>query len=431
MKKQKNKQNELTHYNSNEEDSKLFLDYLNELENGKEPSSADNDLRYSLNLQEKRLDENNIIKKVEITIEDGPIDLSKVESFIKVNDLHMISGKSKESYLNRVNSKVIGKKKEYINFYETILQAPKGQEAIADMDYSCLSCGSVSKISELIEGCPYCSTKFIMDELYPKVHNAYTIKDVPHGKNLTNEILKTMIPTGIFFAILTGIKNYPELVNNEISLIGYIILIIFSGALLGVIIGYLLFAMRMFLTVFYNAAKSIPLLFGIRGGKKKINNMCKKYFPDLNYQYFEGKAISLLKCILFSKNATDFVQYKNDSLPDGYENIVDVKYLGGIGVDSVNEIEENGIEKIEVNLRVFLENARYDGNKIYFTKDIAYMTMVHNRNNEIKKEFTISAVKCKSCGGSFNALREKNCIYCNTPYDAEIDDWVVTNLELK
>ena len=431
MGKQQSKQNELDRYNSNEQDRKLFLDYLNEWENGKEPTSADNDLRYSLNLQAKRLEENDLIKKVDISIEDGPIDLSKVESFIKVNDLHMISGKSKESYLNKVNSKVIGKKKEYINFYETILQAPKGQEAIADMDYSCLSCGSVSKVSELIKGCPYCSTKFIMDELYPKVHNAYTIKDMPHGDNLKKEILITMIPTGIVFAILTAIKRYPELVNNEISLIGYIFGIIFGGVLLGVILGYFLFAIRMLLSLFYNAAKSMPLLFGIRGWKKKINNMYKKYFPDLNYQYFEGKAISLLKCILFSKNATDFVQYKNDSLPYGYENIIDIKYLGGIGVDSVNEIEENGIEKIEINLRVFLENARYDGSKVFFTKDVANMTMIHNKNNDINKEFTISAVKCKSCGGSFNALREKNCSYCNTPYDAEIDDWAVTKIEFQ
>lgn len=427
MEKQKNKQNELDRYNSNEQDRKLFLDYLNDWENGNEPSSADNDLRYSFNLQEKRLEENDLIKKVEISIEDGPIDLSKVESFFKVNDLHMISGKSKTSYLKKNTSKAIGSKKEYLNLYETIIEAPKDQEAIANMDYSCLSCGSVSKVSELIEGCPYCNTRFIMDELYPKVHNSYTIKDVPHGKNFTKELLKTMIPTGIIFAILTGIKRYPDLVNNEMSLVGYILMIIFSGVLLGVTVGYLLFAMRMFLTVFYNAAKSIPLLFGIRGGKKKINNMCKQHFPGLNYEYFEGKAISLLKCIIFSKDATDFVQYKGNLLREDYKDIVDISYLGGMGVDEVNEIDEN----IEIKLRIYLENTRYDGNKIFFTKDIAYMTMVHNRNNEIKKEFTISAVKCPSCGGSFNALREKNCIYCNTPYDAEIDDWVVTNLELK
>ena len=155
--------------------------------------------------------------------------------------------------------------------------------------------------------------------------------------------------------------------------------------------------------------------------------MCKQHFPDLNYEYFEGKAISLLKCIIFSKDAPDFVQYKGNSLRKGYKDIVDISYLGGMGVDEVNEIDEN----IEIKLRIYLENTKYDGNKIFFTKDIAYMTMVHNRNNEIKKEFTISAVKCPSCDGSFNALREKNCIYCNTPYDAEIDDWVVTNLELK
>ncbi len=431
MEKTTSKKNTLDRYNSDEKYSKLFLDYLNEWQNfgdnGKEPSSADNDLRYSLNLQAKRLEENDLIKKVDISIEDGPTDLSKVESFIKVNNLHMISGKSKTSYLKKDTSKVIGNKKEYINLYETIIKAPKNQESIANMDYSCPSCGGVSKVGELIEGCPYCKTRFIMDELYPKVHNSYTIKDVPHGKNLTIELLKTMIPTGIIFAILTGIKRYPELANTEISLIGYIFWIIFSGVLLGVILGYFLFAIKMLGILFYNAAKSIPLLFGIAGGKKKINKMCKQYFPDLNYEYFEGKATSLLKCILFSKDATDFIQYKNNSLPEEYKNIVDISYLGGIGVE---EIKENDIN-IEIKLRIFLENTRYDNKKIFFTRDIAYMTMVHNKNNDINKEFTISAVKCPNCGGSFNALREKNCIYCNTPYKAELDDWLVTNLELK
>ena len=44
--------------------------------------------------------------------------------------------------------------------------------------YSCPNCGAVSTVRELLTGCPFCKTQFLMSELYPKITNYYD-----YGKN--------------------------------------------------------------------------------------------------------------------------------------------------------------------------------------------------------------------------------------------------------
>ena len=81
-------------------------------------------------------------------------------------------------------------------------------------------------------------------------------------------------------------------------------------------------------------------------------------------------------------------------------------------------------------LPITLKNARFDGSKVRLSEDVANMTMVHDRHTGVNTDFTISAVTCLSCGGSFNASKERNCSFCNTPFNAETEDWVVTELEI-
>ena len=422
-------------FRSNKLDSKLFLDYLKEWqewgETGKEPKYADNDLRYSLSLQENRLKKHGLAKKVKIDIEEGPIDLAKIDFGKPLNGMHMIAGKSETSYIKKGSSEVIGKRKKYISFYETIVKAPDDHEGVAKRNYSCPNCGSVSKVSELIDGCPYCNTKFTMGELYPKVHNSYILDGMPQGKSFNIEMLKTMIPVGVIVAIVFVVKNLKDVLSGESSPVWFFSETIITGVIAGVILGYFLFAIRMLGTLFYEGAKVIPLLFGATGGKKKVNKMSIDYFPNLNYEYFEGKALSLLRCVLFSDDPTEFVQYSGGPLSETYKNIVDVSYRGGMGVKEVKEVEADGKEKIQVSLRIFLENAKFDGEKVRLSREVANMTMVHDRHSRVDTGFTITAVTCRSCGGSFNAARERRCAFCNTPFNAEVDDWIVTELKIE
>ena len=98
-----------------------------------------------------------------------------------------------------------------------------------------------------------------MSELYPKVHNSYILKGLPQGKSVNKEMLKTMIPVGVIFAIILAVKGIKDLAVGEMGLIEYLISIIISGVIGGAVMGYFLFAFRMLGTLFYEAAKSIPL----------------------------------------------------------------------------------------------------------------------------------------------------------------------------
>ena len=43
--------------------------------------------------------------------------------------------------------------------------------------YCCPSCGAISTVRELVNGCPYCKARFLMPDLFPKVTNFYFYED--------------------------------------------------------------------------------------------------------------------------------------------------------------------------------------------------------------------------------------------------------------
>ena len=50
-------------------------------------------------------------------------------------------------------------------------------------------------------------------------------------------------------------------------------------------------------------------------------------------------------------------------------------------------------------LSEFLENVRVVGEKVRLSRDVANMTMVHDRHTKVNSGFTITAVSCRNCGG--------------------------------
>ena len=77
--------------------------------------------------------------------------------------------------------RIIGKFRKKEILYQTITFA---NEATVDgtEPCTCPSCGAVSQIKALFEGCPYCHTRFLMQDLYPKVANFYSIEDLSYSK---------------------------------------------------------------------------------------------------------------------------------------------------------------------------------------------------------------------------------------------------------
>lgn len=54
---------------------------------------------------------------------------------------------------------------------------------------SCPNCGAVSNVRELLNGCKNCKTRFIMDDLFPKVTNFYFVKTYSLANKSTKKVL--------------------------------------------------------------------------------------------------------------------------------------------------------------------------------------------------------------------------------------------------
>lgn len=177
------------------------------------PTSCNQDVAYALALQNNRLKNKGLKLQYDFTPRGHfgfscPLNKSWSDArFVNILDWRS-SSLLKKFYRN---NKTIYKKKRNCTFYQIITDA-KNFSVIGDEDYNCPHCGGVSKIKELIDGCPYCCTRFFMDDLYPKVTNYYFIDDIGgNEKEVKGDILK--------FVIITTILIYKVKLLNVLYLV--------------------------------------------------------------------------------------------------------------------------------------------------------------------------------------------------------------------
>ena len=119
--------------------------------------------------------------------------------------------------------------------------------------YCCPSCGAISRIKELMTGCPYCQTKFQISDLFPKVSNFYFYDD---DSSQVKKIKNIGIAAGILIFILAVIYSMMNVEHfNVMNIVGAV-----AGGAFG---GYAVFA---FSTIGYGICKGMqgviyPLFF--------------------------------------------------------------------------------------------------------------------------------------------------------------------------
>lgn len=260
-------------------------------------------------------------------------------------------------------------------------------------------------------GCQYCGTHFTVSEMYPKVTNFYTLDNTADRKLSLGRLWRlaagALIPAFLIalYIVLTEAGNG----FGMTFLISFIICF-----LLGIWFSPMIFSM----------IEYVPVSLGITGAKTKITSALKKYDESFSYDYFEGKALSLLRMIIFAEDLKDSVQYRGDELAPAYRDIVDMNYRGGL---NVTKIEKND-EYIEVTLKVYMKNIYFLKGKCRKKNDMMYVRMRHNCQWEVQPDFSIVKVACHSCGGSFDATKHRCCPYCQTEYNAGYDDWEVLEI---
>lgn len=406
-----------------------FEKFVAELEqfykDGKLPECGGQDMRYGLELQQKRLDESGLKMEYEF-IPRGQFECGG--GLIRGwKDAHYTSRQEYRTYrLTKrfiKNGRKLYEKSKNCIFYETITDV-NNCDAVGDDTYTCPSCGAISRIRELQNGCPNCGTFFEMSNLYPVVTNFFFVEDSAG----TEKEIKTSISKVILPCILLSIVGYFIYIQMNSAFTGgmviSIISSIISGVVFGGIAGYVIWAVLKLGSLFTNAGKSMPMLVNTVGSDKRFMALMKQVSPEFSYEYFSDKVVSMLKMILLAEDTGNLPNYAGAPVDGAFHNIVDTTYVGATALKQFNV--QNGFCYVTVD--VYMENAYNHGRCISVRNNTFRVNLCRNVTKPINFHFSIKKIQCQSCGASFDATKQRNCPNCGDRYDIGDDDWIVTGV---
>lgn len=393
---------------------------------GNVPEIASLDVNYALELQKHRLDEHNakietVFSTKDSTFKDGAVKCITVPD---KGDYQTVIGckdyKTTETVY--VNNKKKRKSKIRQNLYVAVTRLLNQN---ADGAIACPNCGAVSGIRELLTGCKSCGTRFIINDLFPKVTNFYHIKD---EADLIRKILKPsmlicvlgMIATVMSYSLISNINN-GNIVQGSDDFVFQIVQCVIVGLIYGTVSGYIVWAAFILIWMMIGAIKSLFLLGPHIKAKTKLPKLMRQIDPNFSYEFFIGKVINLIKLMIFSDDYTNLAAYDGKPMQNKFKDIIDVKYDSTV---KFNGFKING-SYCYVDITAYTTVLKIDCGDVKKAKEKFRIVVCKNINAIADAGFSIKKVSCKSCGGSFDATREHNCPYCGNPYHLGNDDWVV------
>jgi rubrerythrin len=396
---------------------------------GEQISFADQDITNYIRLQHERIEEKGLTMEYEVYDRDKQEDPIVSDQW---RDGHYDSYNCFEEYgvkrmVARSGKKLYKDNKPHL-LHTTFADFSSGVHPDNE-PFTCPSCGSVSTIAELQNGCPYCQTRFKMDDLLPKVTKYYFTEE-PGGnwEEIKPRLVAIAIVLDLIYLLIDFIRRfdyYSEMMSE--SMIEFVLCAIITAGL-GFVFAF--FMAYIFLGPI-TLVRAIMISRQYKGRsmvirtRKKFEELMKPICPEYSYDYFTGKITSMVEQVIFAKDAQDMVFYKGTGIDASFRNIIDMNY--GASWNLMDFQVGQGTVTVTTDVLFFVLRAEGDTVKNVPER---YRAVFRRRTDvPMSTSFSISKIECPSCGGSFNAWKSKKCPFCGTDYDAETQDWVLLELE--
>lgn len=389
---------------------------------GQVPNSASQDMKYCMELQRERLRDRNIEMEHIMTPRGH---FAKGPGYTK--------GWSDAVYESRMDYRTCSNVKKYYRdgkllhshkmnalLYETITDVRYGADVAKEL-YTCPSCGAISTMENIADGCSSCGAHFKMTDIYPKVTNYYYVEDAGETPNelkvsLGKSVYISIAIFTLIFFVYFMIRGFDG--GAFFALFTSLI----AGGVFGFVVGYVIWTFSKLAQILGGAGKSVKLSAGTIGSEKNYVACMQQYSPEFSYEYFKDKVVSLLKMIVYSKDAGKLPNYAGVPLGNVFYDIVDMDYTGAVGLRNFDVI--NGYVQVVADVYVdVLRDCKTAFNK---SERVFTVTLSKNITKPVNMYFSISQIACKSCGAGFDATKVSDCPYCGNRYDVSEDDWIVT-----
>lgn len=407
---------------------KTYTDELSRFyQGGAFPEKSSADMRFAIDCQKKRIDKLGLT--MEKKFEKSGAEDEKAWQYVKFPYTYtLISNRCNYEAVFHKDGSFAGRSdiSEEILYTGILEKQTQGQDRC-----TCKNCGHTDLLSRFVSGCPMCGTTYEMVQSYPCVSGYYTrptFLNKKAAKGLGKFYFLVFGFLGVFFGLVAGLSISSDNGYNFIEGLAMTLftIVIFTGGLL-----LLSFLTSVFMAGPLLAAKKYTDLTAeekIRNAaatKTRMEAELKRYIPDFSYELFEEKVISLLRGIIFSDDRRTLTVYDGNDDLSYMDNIVDVEYRGA--VEFVGHSVVDNILRISV--KAYVTCGYYSNSLVLFKKQVFNMVLAKRVKDE-DLGFTIHAVNCKNCSGSFDAVHVSTCPYCGAKYSLIEDNWVVNQIVL-
>ena len=300
--------------------------------------------------------------------------------------------------------------------------------------YTCPSCGAEEELEQLMTGCPYCGTKFLIEELDDRIcnlslYNDYYLKKSLAGLrldrivnwsvilvaiNLLAEMLTFIIP---LFA--SAVREIPAAI---MMLIGSVVL---TSGLFFVVCYCLAIPLRLFVRVLYrDVYEARTANFRIEKNNQEMVSKLNGKISDFSLNSFFSNVRNKVAAIHYAENEQSMQVYTILDLQRYAEKYADVAecLFGPMELLDYQTVGDLHTAKIRVSLELVCWNGKYMEKK----KERLEIELQHREDECTKNPYGIHSPKCSQCGAPIDLLKSNQCHYCGTKLDFLHLDWCIT-----
>ncbi len=386
------------------------------------PEDGDGDIAYFLRLQKERLAHKGLRMEKRVVPSKGTgygTGKKSRKSLWYTTDMLYEQVTGKLSFHN-ANETVFEQKSE-MTMYEIVVHTPDQAKA-NHIRITCPQCGAVNSALKLEEGCPYCGTRFQIRDLFPRVVNFFFIKSksISSNKQIFTQSMALSMAAVFVFTFISNMLR-PSGILPVMLLQSYL-----TALLVGGFLGYIIADVRLIAGVLDRDGMKHISLWKWMSSKRKITRTMQKYDRNFSFDKFEGQLVALIRMTVMAEKPENLACYRADDREAAFANIVEMTYTNGI---CLNGIRMEG-DLMHISLRTWWINYYEKDGKIKKVGDRIDATFAKNIRNLEAPGFSITSVSCDSCGGSFDAVRQKTCPYCGKEYHMENESWMIEEMKL-
>lgn len=253
----------------------------------------------------------------------------------------------------------------------------------------CPNCGHTSKVEELIGGCPYCKSKFTIEDLKGKINSTFESNNQLKQKN--------------------GFSMIPTVVSAVMLLLG---VILFNLVLIA--IGVL----AMFYSIKKGMKTSVP--------SSRVIEYLQKKDPLFSEELLLGNISTKLNIVHYANESKDLgvlIQIPEQDkikIVEDYHNVIYSKITKCTLIDFNTSNEMDYIDtEVDVDLYKIMENE-----KVILETEKLKVKLKRNSNIKTNNMLEIMMHQCEKCGANIDPLSGV-CNYCGESLNLENYDWII------